>query len=73
MKTEQRHWDENEGWVSESIKADLKDAQLVFVFGSPQHMQNKSLFDEIRQSFPQAYILVRIIIFLQSSPKYLEG
>jgi len=32
MKTEQRHWDENKGWVSESIKADLKDAQLVFCF-----------------------------------------
>ena len=57
MKTEQRHWDENEGWVSESIKADLKDAQLVLIFGSLQHMQNKSLFDEIRQSYPQAYIL----------------
>ena len=59
MKTEQRHWDENEGLVSESIKADLKDAQLVLVlvFGSPQHMQNKSLSDEIRQSYPQAYIL----------------
>jgi hypothetical protein len=56
MITEQRHWDENKGWVSKSIKADLKDAQLVLVFGSPQHMQNKSLFDEIRQSYPQAYI-----------------
>jgi hypothetical protein len=38
-------------------KADLKEAQLVLVFGSPLHMQNKSLFDEIRQSYPQAYIL----------------
>jgi hypothetical protein len=57
MKTAQRHWDENKGWVSESIKADLKDAQLVLIFGSPQHMQNHSPFDEIRQSYPQAYIL----------------
>ena len=57
MKTEQRHWGKNKGLVSESIKADLKDVQLVLVFGSPQHMQNKSLSDEIRQSYPQAYIL----------------
>ena len=73
MKTAQRHWDENKDWVSESIKADLKDAQLVLVFGSPQHMQNKSLFDEIRQSYPQASIFEWIIIFLQFSPKYPEG
>ena len=57
MKTEQRHWSENKGWISESGEANLKDAQLVLVFGSPQHIQNKSLFDDIRQSYPQAYIL----------------
>ena len=57
MKTEQRHWTESRGWVSESGETDLKDAQLVLVFGSPMHIQNKSLFDDIRQSYPQAYIL----------------
>ena len=56
METEQRHWTENKGWASESGEANLKDAQLVLVFGSPQHMQNKSFFDEIRQSYPQDYI-----------------
>ena len=57
MKTEQRHWTESKGWISESGEANLKDAQLVLVFGSPSHIQNKGLFDEIRQSYPQAYIL----------------
>jgi hypothetical protein len=57
MKTEQRHWTVNKGWVSEPGEAHLKDAQLVLVFGSPPHMQNKNLFDEIRQSYPQSYIL----------------
>ena len=57
MKTEQRHWTENKGWISETGETDLKDAQLVLVFGSPLHIQNKSLFDEIKQSYPQAYIL----------------
>ena len=57
METEQRHWTENKGWASESGEANLKDAQLVLVFGSPIHIQNKSLFDKIRQSYPKAYIL----------------
>jgi len=59
MKIEQRHWTEKEGWNSESSKTDLKNAQLVLVFGSPPHIQNKNLFDEIRKSYPKAYILGR--------------
>lgn len=56
MKIAQRHWSEKEGWLSDPNGKDLKDAQLVFLFGSPQPIQNKSLFDEIRKSYPKAYI-----------------
>ncbi len=57
MKIEQRHWTEKDHWNSDLSKTDVKEAQLVLIFGSPSHIQNKTLFDEIRKSYPKAYIL----------------
>lgn len=57
MKIEQKYWSEREGWVFETEEKGLKNAQLVLLFGSPNNFQNKYLFEEIRQSYPEAYIL----------------
>jgi hypothetical protein len=57
MKTEQRSWSREEGWSGDPTSETLKDAQLVLLFGHPSNLKNESLFKEIRQSYPNAYIL----------------
>jgi hypothetical protein len=57
MKTEQRFWSCEEGWSEDTSSETLKDAQLVLLFGHPSNLKNESLFKNIRQSYPNAYIL----------------
>ena len=57
MKTEQRSWSREEDWSGDPTSETLKDAQLVLLFGHPSNLKNESLFKEIRQSYPNAYIL----------------
>jgi hypothetical protein len=57
MKTEQRCWSHEEGWSDITTPGTLKDAQLVLLFGHPSNLKNESLFKEVRQFYPQAYIL----------------
>ena len=57
MKTEQRCWSREEGWSGNTTSGNLKDAQLVLLFGHPSNLKNETLFKEIRQSYPNAYIL----------------
>lgn len=58
MQVEQRKWSKNEGW---SILSDLnlgEKAQLVFVFGSTELVQDQELFDDVRSNYPKAEIVV---------------
>ncbi len=54
MKTEQRMWIKEKGWIPISDN-DLKDsAQLVFVFGDSSLFKKKGFFDEINEFYPKA-------------------
>jgi hypothetical protein len=55
MKVEQRKWDKMTGWMPEYPKADMKTAQLVLIFGAKSLMKERSLFQEIKESYPQAH------------------
>lgn len=57
MKSEQRCWSRDEGWSGTKTSGDLKDAQLVLLFGHPANLKDEALFAEIRQAYPKAYIL----------------
>ena len=57
MKAEQRCWSRNEGWSGNMTSGNLKDAQLVLLFGHPSNLKDKTLFNDIRQAYPRAYIL----------------
>jgi hypothetical protein len=57
MKTEQRSWSREKGWSGNTMSETLKEAQLVLLFGHPVNLKNENLFEEIRQSYPHAYIL----------------
>ncbi|MEO9803067.1 MAG: FIST N-terminal domain-containing protein [Reichenbachiella sp.] len=58
MQVEQRKWNKNKGW---EILSDFKlgnKANLVFVFGSTDLVQDQSKFDEVRSIYPKAEIVV---------------
>ncbi|MFH1652828.1 MAG: FIST N-terminal domain-containing protein [Pseudomonadota bacterium] len=56
MKTEQRVWKESKGWQSLTDNK-LKDkAQLVFLFGSRERLNNKEHFAEVKGFYPNAHI-----------------
>ena len=57
MKTEQRCWSREEGCSGDTTPGTLINAQLVLLFGHPSNLKNETLFKEIRQSYPNAYIL----------------
>ena len=44
MKTEQRCWSREEGWSGNTTSGNLKDAQLVLLFGHPSNLKNETLF-----------------------------
>lgn len=58
MKTEQKKWTKEGGWVDIS-EASLKDKpQLVFVFGATVLLKDKKYFDEIKSMYPSSHILM---------------
>lgn len=58
MKIEQSTWKEDTGWLPETHSGGLKnDAQLVFVFGATQILENPNIFQEIKKLYPEAHIL----------------
>lgn len=58
MQVEQRKWSKSEKWEILSEHGLGKSANLVFVFGSTELVQDKSKFDEIRALYPNAEIIV---------------
>lgn len=58
MKTEQRQWTAEGGWM-ESKNANLADsADLVFVFGSRTLLEDSSKYDEVKGFYPSANIIM---------------
>jgi len=51
MQTEQRRWSSAGGW---SGQAQLHDAALVLVFGSPAALGRKGVFAELQKAYPKA-------------------
>lgn len=58
MRVEQRKWSKNLGWEILSNHEIGTKSQLVFVFGSTELVQDQKLFDEVRNSYPNAEIVV---------------
>ncbi len=58
MKTEQKHWTAKAGWqiLKEAGLADTAD--LVMVFGSRFLLEDSTKFDEIRNMYPNAHVLM---------------
>ncbi|TXH26376.1 MAG: hypothetical protein E6Q99_04725 [Elusimicrobia bacterium] len=56
MKTEQVTWTPAGGW-SPAPPGRLSGAQWVLVFGSPEHLQPRRVFDELRLAYPNAFIM----------------
>ncbi len=57
MKTEQKLWTENDGWV---LKSDplTETPQLVFVFGARTQVGKQEHFDALKESYPHSKILM---------------
>ncbi|MEP3390662.1 MAG: FIST N-terminal domain-containing protein [Reichenbachiella sp.] len=58
MRVEQRKWSKNLGWEILSDHKIGTKSQLVFVFGSTELVQDQKLFDEVRDIYPNAEIVV---------------
>ncbi len=58
IRTEQRIWTEDKGWDNSKDTGLPGSAQLVFVFGERQFMERPELFLQVRQFYPEAYILM---------------
>lgn len=56
MKTEQTKWTSAGGW-SPAPPGRLSGAQWVLVFGAPEALRPRRVFDELRLAYPNAYIL----------------
>jgi hypothetical protein len=56
MKIEQTRWTPKGGWAKGSPGANLRDAQLVLLFGGTNVVNDVSLTDEIRNAYAQAYV-----------------
>lgn len=57
MKTEQKKWTKEDGWVDIS-KALLKETpQLVLVFGATALLKDKKYFEEVKSMYPSSHIL----------------
>lgn len=55
MKLEQRKWDKIHGWMPEHSMTNMKSAQLVLLFGAGLLLKEKSLLQDIKDSYPQAH------------------
>ena len=58
MQVEQKKWSKSQGWEIISDHELRSKAQLVFVFGSTDLVQNNDLFAEIKSQYPDAEIVV---------------
>ncbi len=57
MKTELNHWNAKSGWKMACADNVLKNAQLVFVFGSNGTISSEDLRKDVRLSYPHAQIV----------------
>ena len=55
MKLEQRQWGNVHGWMPEYPNADMKDAQLILMFGARSLLKAQNLLQQIKDSYPQAH------------------
>lgn len=58
IRTEQRIWTEEKGWDNSSNSKLADESQLVFVFGDRAFIERPELFQQVRQFYPEAYILM---------------
>jgi len=57
MKIEQSLWTSKSGWSSQPTE-ELKDAaQVAFVFGATNVLSDKKIIDDIRRTYPRAYLM----------------
>jgi len=56
MKTEQRRWTQQCGWIPESSGPLAQSAQLVLVFGATTALRDSRLLESIRTFYPAAHI-----------------
>jgi hypothetical protein len=54
MKTEQRRWTEDRGWLPAFEDSADEQHQLVLLFGATNLLRERSLFDEIQKAYPKA-------------------
>lgn len=57
MRVEQKLWDPDSGWVTDSGGRSVQNPQLVMFFSAPELVHRSELFDEIRVQYPNACIV----------------
>ena len=58
MKTEQRQWTAEGGWMQTKTAGISDSADLVFVFGSRTLLEDSSRYNEVKEFYPAANIIV---------------
>lgn len=58
MKTEQRQWTAEGGWMETKTAGIADSADLVFVFGSRTLLEDSSKYDEVKGFYPSANIIM---------------
>ena len=58
MKTEQRQWTAEGGWMQTKTTGISDSADLVFVFGSRTLLEDSSKYNEVKEFYPAANIIV---------------
>lgn len=56
MNIEQKKWSEEEGWTPGFARKADDTTQLVLLFGSTQLLKEGNFLDEIKRSYPKAYL-----------------
>jgi hypothetical protein len=55
MKIEQKRWDSAHGWIPELIKSEIKDAQLILIFGATSLLREQIQLQQIKETYPHAH------------------
>lgn len=55
MKTTQKRWTKEKGWVPEFADGPDEKAQLVFLFGASRLLKEQKCFEELRRFYPKAH------------------
>ena len=58
MKILQQKWSRDKGWSEEASSIDKKKIQLVFAFGDRFILSDPKRFEELKDAFPQAHIIL---------------